>query len=308
MFHQFTRRVELEGDLVLTTAIRIGAGRTLDPDMPDLPVVRDAFGRPYIPGSSFKGVLRSYAERLLRGVASSENISRELACNPLSESKSKLEPFRRCIDPDEMSALKEKYQEPSKRPLLDAALLALRKTDEPRTCLTCRTFGAQWLASPVQIRDMLVDEQFLPDNRFSLYELRNGVAIDRDTETASQQALYNFEVIPAGVSFKFKVLVENAEPYQLGLFFLALRAFEQGHLTLGGASSRGLGGVKLEWSGNYFDMDEHKSDSNNIDVLFKYLSNSDTNDHKLTPNSENIQKWVEALRDEIAEREAEGGK
>jgi CRISPR-associated RAMP protein (TIGR02581 family) len=310
MFHQFTRRIELEGELTLTTAIRIGAGRTLDPDMPDLPVVRDAFGRPYIPGSSFKGVLRSYAERLLRGVASSEDSSRELACNPLSEAKSTSlpknatpEPFRRCIDPDEMSALKEKYQAPTERRFLDAALLE-------RTCVACKTFGAQWLASPVQIRDMDVDTQFLSDNRFSLYELRNGVAIDRDTETASQQALYNFEVIPAGVRFKFKVLVENAEPYQLGLFFLALGAFEQGHLTLGGASSRGLGGVKLWWTGNYFDMDEHASASNQdkVDVLFKYLSKSDTNDHNLVPNDKKVQDWVDALRNRIVASESKGGK
>ena len=50
------------------TAIRIGAGRSTSPVSSDLPVVRDSANRPYIPGSSFKGVLRSYIESIMRSI------------------------------------------------------------------------------------------------------------------------------------------------------------------------------------------------------------------------------------------------
>lgn len=44
------------------TNIHIGAGRS--PGIVDLPVIRDPYGYPYIPGSSFKGALKSHLGRL----------------------------------------------------------------------------------------------------------------------------------------------------------------------------------------------------------------------------------------------------
>ena len=46
--------------------IHIGAGgESFDPIQVDNAVIRDSRGNPYIPGSSLKGVLRSYMETLL---------------------------------------------------------------------------------------------------------------------------------------------------------------------------------------------------------------------------------------------------
>jgi len=47
--------MELRGWLEAETAFRIGAGRSSEVLGTDLPVVRDAQDKPYIPGSSFKG-------------------------------------------------------------------------------------------------------------------------------------------------------------------------------------------------------------------------------------------------------------
>ncbi|MDO6354574.1 type III-A CRISPR-associated RAMP protein Csm3 [Caloramator sp. CAR-1] len=50
-------------DIELKTGLHIGtAGNTLDIGGVDNPVIKDAFGRPYIPGSSLKGKLRSLME------------------------------------------------------------------------------------------------------------------------------------------------------------------------------------------------------------------------------------------------------
>ncbi|MCS6862323.1 MAG: RAMP superfamily CRISPR-associated protein, partial [Abditibacteriales bacterium] len=83
MFDRFQNRVTLKGTLTAQTALRIGAGRATGVTGTDLPVVRDATGKPYIPGSSFKGALRAYVESLVRSV----NPSRKAACNPVSRDR-----------------------------------------------------------------------------------------------------------------------------------------------------------------------------------------------------------------------------
>src|SRR5438270_6545801 len=54
----------LEGELNCETGLHIGAGKgSLEIGGADNPVVKDAYGRPYIPGSSLRGRLRSLLEQ-----------------------------------------------------------------------------------------------------------------------------------------------------------------------------------------------------------------------------------------------------
>src|SRR5207302_3828913 len=54
----------LEGDLECQTGLHIGAGKgSLEIGGADNPVVKDAFGLPYVPGSSLRGKLRSLLEQ-----------------------------------------------------------------------------------------------------------------------------------------------------------------------------------------------------------------------------------------------------
>src|ERR1700738_2073022 len=54
----------LEGDLECQTGLHIGAGKgSLEIGGADNPVVKDAFGLPYVPGSSLRGRLRSLLEQ-----------------------------------------------------------------------------------------------------------------------------------------------------------------------------------------------------------------------------------------------------
>jgi CRISPR/Cas system CSM-associated protein Csm3 (group 7 of RAMP superfamily) len=59
MFDTFKNRLELTRTLTTVTALHINAGRSTEPIGSDLPVIKDALGRPLIPGASFKGALRS---------------------------------------------------------------------------------------------------------------------------------------------------------------------------------------------------------------------------------------------------------
>src|ERR687893_834102 len=60
---KFAGKLILDGDLHCETGLHIGAGKgSMEIGGADNPVVKDAFGRPYIPGSSLRGKLRSLLE------------------------------------------------------------------------------------------------------------------------------------------------------------------------------------------------------------------------------------------------------
>ncbi|MGD0015834.1 MAG: type III-A CRISPR-associated RAMP protein Csm3, partial [Bryobacteraceae bacterium] len=66
-------KLVLEGDLYCETGLHIGAGKgSLEIGGADNPVIKDAFGRPYVPGSSLRGKLRSLLEQALGAVAPAE--------------------------------------------------------------------------------------------------------------------------------------------------------------------------------------------------------------------------------------------
>ena len=207
-------------------------------------MLKDLTGRPYIPGSSFKGAFRSHLERLLR------SLHPDFACISVPPATG-LGGAPGCLTQDDISALKTKYRnDPSG---LDVAILGgdvLTENDVPGLegsltltgpCWTCRLCGAPWVASKLMARDMAVVE----DTWFDRYLVRDGVAIDRDTETAADRLKYDYEAVPAGTQFAFEMVVENATDAELGLAFLGLREFEEEFVSIGGGRSRGLGKVKL---------------------------------------------------------------
>ncbi|MBD2182391.1 CRISPR-associated RAMP protein [Planktothrix sp. FACHB-1355] len=244
MFDTFKNRLEIGGTLTTITALRISAGRSTEPIGSDLPVIKDAVGRPLIPGSSFKGALRSRLESFLRGIVGSD---RKLVANPAVEDEWSLKA-------DEIKLLKETYTND-----FDLSTAILEETD-----LVSRLFGSPWIASKFQVRDLTV----LPDSWFGQYQERDGVAIDRDTETAADAKLYDFQVVPAGTQFEFKAVVENAEPWELGLLTIGLHQFETKQIPLGGGRSRGLGVVKLDIQEmQWFDAEDDP------ELLLTYLQN-----------------------------------
>ena len=66
-FKSIREKVIIRGMVVPLTALHIGWQRSFDPVESDAPVIKDPKGNPFIPGSSFKGVLRSFIEGFLAG-------------------------------------------------------------------------------------------------------------------------------------------------------------------------------------------------------------------------------------------------
>lgn len=274
MFEIFKNRLEITGTLTTVTALRISAGRSTEPIGSDLPVIKDAFGRPLIPGASFKGALRSRLESFLRGIVGSD---RKLVANPAVNDEWSL-------TATELSEFKEKTLKNVKQEEKEDRLndFILTNTD-----LISHLFGSPWIASKFQVRDLAV----LPENWFEQYQERDGVAIDRDTETSADGKLYDYQVVPAGTPFEFKAVVENAEEWELGLLMIGLHQFETEQIPLGGGRSRGLGIVKLEIDKmNWIDV------NNNPEKLILYLQKLVNNNPDLYEDGKPLKSnWTEAL-------------
>lgn len=232
-FSRFSGRLEVSGRLILLTPLQIGSGAADDMFGADLSVVKDAFGRPYIPGSSFKGVLRSYVEALLRAHDD------DLACLCVTD-----QPQHSCPTPQKHALLEQRAKELIDEPPDGATLDQGNIMDHiylEDTCRICQVFGSNGLASKVIIPDLAVDESTWAGR----YQIRHGVSIDRDTGTQAAGRLYNTEAVPTGTTFHCRVVIENGSAADQGLVLLGLKAFERSQVTLGGAASRGLGQVRL---------------------------------------------------------------
>jgi CRISPR-associated RAMP protein (TIGR02581 family) len=263
-FAALQNRLVITGELVALTALRIGAGRAADYGDTDLPVLRDAIGRPFVPGASLKGALRARVEALIRAVAPDQ-----------------------ALDFQEIEAWQERVIAPLKEED------SLRQNDRALSAAIWRnsslidlTFGAPWVAGRLFLKDAQVDQKLW----FGQHEIRNGVALNRDTETAEEGLLYNYEVTPAGTRFDFELA--NAEPWQLGLVLLALKPWERGEVALGGFRSRGLGRVKLETAARRY------SEIDGVDAVIDLLSHGPAEAGREVSDDDE-QQWVSAFKQQL---------
>ena len=224
-FDVFHSRIKLIGTLKIMSGLHVGASRDLGISASDLPVIKDFSGLPFIPGSSLKGVLRSNLESWIR------TFNHDLACDPTDDDN-------RCIP----SKMKQMIVSPDSKQEIIKEFGGVDNIFLEQSCLICRLFGSPWVASKVHIVDMKVEENWKQE----LLMVRDGVVIERETETAKPKGKYDFEAVPAGASFRLEILVENPEAYEMGLLMLGIEMLNQGLASLGGDVSRGLGRIKID--------------------------------------------------------------
>ncbi len=261
-------RHSLRGLLVLETGLHIGGGR--EQGATDSPVVRDPLGRPFIPGSSFKGAFRASVERLVPNLAHlglhtcalqtgyaacmSTHRGDDTAAGDMSSAaraaRMSLDEAYRLVSRSVGRTLS------SDSPDIEAALIRLERPDlagatvtdavllellDRWLCDTCKLFGSPTLAAAAQFADLPVVEPW-----YDVIQARDGVGIDRDSERAREGIKYDYEVVPPGTAFDFQLTVENGSARDLGLVAIGLQEFTQGMVPLGGIRSRGLGRCHLE--------------------------------------------------------------
>lgn len=265
-FAALHNRLVITGVIETLTAIRIGAGRSRSERGSDLPVLRDALNRPFIPGASLKGALRARAEALVRSIAPAQ--ARDLP---------ELEAAQRDIFGPLRDARQMSDAERSARIWKGSTLIEL-------------VFGAPWLAGRLFVRDAAVEAA----SWFGQHEIRNGVGLNRDTESAEDGLLYNYEVTPAGTRFGFQLVLENSDAWQRGLITLLLKPWERGDVQIGGFRSRGLGHIQLK------DVVKRFTPISDVDSIISLLLDEPAqSDQAATDDLE--REWVKAFRDKLEE-------
>lgn len=195
LMDKFQNRYVVRGIIVAETPIHIGAGNeSMNPVEPDNSVIKDKDGKPYIPGSSLKGALRSWLESFLRG-GGNEITGGNAPCLCVNEP---------CLgdNPENKEWLKEikkKYKNNK-----DADRLVAEEIYR-KLCPVCKVFGSQHFASKVTINDSKLKSER------AYIEKRDGVAIDRDTGTSAKNKKYDFEQVAAGTEFDFHMTADNLD-------------------------------------------------------------------------------------------------
>ena len=188
-------------------------GISANPSLPDMQFVRTFHPEKgevlYIPGSSLKGVVRGFVEKVLCTV--NEENSWRRACPTFPT--------------EQESCAKRLGNEDN-----SARIYA-------RSCGACRTFGHTRLKGRVAFTD------FMPVGEIKT-EIRYGVAISRLSHAVGAGP-FEMEIAVAG-TFEGQVVLENFELWQVGLLTLAFESMNMGLVKVGFGKNRGFGEVRVE--------------------------------------------------------------
>ena len=227
----------LDGEMICETGLHIGAGKgSMDLGGADNPVVKDAFGRPYVPGSSIRGKLRSLLEQSAGLVSSGDLVY-------LSRRRGQEVRIHQSDEPgDEVCLLFGRNPGRMERVSGDT----LESVTASPARLTVYDAPLDLDSITAQMRENLDDE---------LTEVKSENAIDRVTCQANARTL---ERVPAGARFRVRLVLDIlcAEDRELlASLITGLRLLEDD--ALGGGGSRGSGrvrfaGWKLTWRGKAF--------------------------------------------------------
>ena len=237
-FSQFKNRYVITGELVVENALHIGSGKA-EGDF-DSAFIKTGENGYYIPGSSFKGYLRSKVEGFLVGAPFGLKVGTDL----LNEG-------------DVFGIFGYTSSDISKDDKVKERLSKILGKD-------FKNFASKLHISDLKIMDNNAKEV-----------TRDGIKISRKTGATVKGAKFDYNVIEKGNRFLLEMTLENVEDYQLEIIMLGLKDILSGDL-FGGKLSRGIGKCRLELkSCNFVDSNDKESLKN---YIFKGdLKNKDVN-------------------------------
>lgn len=177
---------------------------------PEMTFVKDANGNKFIPGSSIKGIWRSWCEKIARTISTTDV---PLSCNPL-EDKDALSPHLSC----------------SKR--LEKEDIAMVYS---LSCPVCKIFGNTVQGSRIKISDAY-PKTTLKDGK------RTSISIDRFTGGVAHGHLFSYNYVIEG-TFETNITIKNFEFWHIGLLAYLLRDFQNDLVPIGFGKTRGFGRV-----------------------------------------------------------------
>ena len=241
--HSAQTQLKLVGKLILSadlhceTGLHIGAGKgSLEIGGADNPVVKDAFGLPYIPGSSLRGRLRSLLENALGLTSPSELVY-------LSKRRGQEVRIHQSDRPDDEICLLF-GRNPGRMERVEGEALESAIASPARLTVYDAPLDPDSITA--QMRENLDDE---------ITEVKSENAIDRITSQSNPRTL---ERVPARARFRVRMVLDVLceEDKALAPRLLeGLRLLEDD--ALGGGGSRGSGrvrfsNVKVAWRNREF--------------------------------------------------------
>ena len=219
-------------------------------------VLKDHDGKPFIPGTSLKGVLRSLVEieysRLGVPVCPGSEIDLSLLADDpdlLQEVRSR---YGRFVDRLRVKTCGDLYSDTI------WGLSSTKQGDVQRSleeldrelCEACRLFGTNGFYGSLTVFDA-TPVQYRLGTRPSLY--------------VEGRKFFKIEYVEDGSTFSFSLSMRNPANYMIGAIVLALKDLKDGRFKIGGFKSRGFGLVTLKDMTmeirNYSDASFQKKDS-----------------------------------------------
>jgi CRISPR-associated protein Csm3 len=216
----------LEGEMHCETGLHVGAGKgSLEIGGADNPVVKDAHGRPYVPGSTLRGRIRALLEQSTGMAIPSELVF-------ISKRKGQEVRIHQSDRPDDEICILF-GRSPGRMEKVGGGDIESNHATPARLSV----FDAPLVAESItpQMRETLDDE---------LTEVKSENAIDRITSQANPRTL---ERVPAGARFKIRMVLDILCPEDSplpALVIQGLRLLEDD--ALGGGGSRGSGRVRFD--------------------------------------------------------------
>ncbi len=233
----FLGKLVVEGEILCETGLHIGAGKgSLEIGGADNPVVKDAFGLPYIPGSTLRGRLRSLLEQ-----SSGLAVPAELVY--VSKRKGQEVRIHQSDRPDDDVCVLFGRNPGRVERVAGEALDAVNVTPS-----RLAVYDAPLVVESItpQMRENLDDE---------LTEVKSENAVDRITSQANPRTL---ERVPTGARFRIRLILDvlcEEDKALAGRLAEGLRLLEDDALGGGGGRGSGrvkFGSLKLSWRGKDF--------------------------------------------------------
>ncbi|HWF07990.1 MAG TPA: type III-A CRISPR-associated RAMP protein Csm3 [Bryobacteraceae bacterium] len=216
----------LEGEMHCETGLHVGAGKgSLEIGGADNPVVKDAHGIPYVPGSTLRGRIRALLEQSTGMAVPSELVF-------ISKRKGQEVRIHQSDRPDDEICILF-GRSPGRMEKVGGGDIDSNHATPARLSVFDAPLVLESITAPM--RETLDDE---------LTEVKSENAIDRITSQANPRTL---ERVPAGARFRIRMVLDIlcAEDAALpGLVMQGLRLLEDD--ALGGGGSRGSGRVRFD--------------------------------------------------------------
>ncbi len=165
------------------------------------------------------------------------------------------------------------------------------KCEPPNICPSCSIFGSQRVSSRTIFRDLFLKGAQQQQG------VRTCVALDREKRTVAKGP-FDIEFVPPGAVFEGEIVIENPEPWMLGLLFTVMESLP----ALGGQVSRGMGKVKIE-----VNSIEVYTPNSLIEQRPERVYSGDELKKFIEECKQRFREWVKQVKQKAGEGKGQGG-